>query len=87
VTPLGPFEDFKKEFDDLMARPDAARSTSPTAPEKFFETARKKIEAGDYGFAVDKPEKPNQAGRMRRLRARGSRDVSGIGGRGTVGDG
>lgn len=61
VTAMGPFEDFMKEFDDLMGRLDAARATAPTAPEKFFEKARRKIEAGDYGFAVDKPEKPKQA--------------------------
>jgi hypothetical protein len=33
VTALGPFEDFKKEFDDLMARKDAARYSTFTAPE------------------------------------------------------
>ena len=53
VTALGPFEDFKKEFDGLMARLDAARSSSPVAPERFFEKAKKKIQAGHYSFAVD----------------------------------
>jgi hypothetical protein len=53
VTALGPFEDFKKEFDELMARKDAARASSLTAPERFFLQARKKIDAGHYEFAVD----------------------------------
>lgn len=53
VTALGQFEDFKKEFDELMARKDAARASSLTAPERFFLKTRKKIEAGHYHFAVD----------------------------------
>jgi hypothetical protein len=64
VTAMGPFEDFKKEFDDLMACKDAARTTSLVAPERFFLKARKKIEAGHYNFAVDErslqtPEAPD----------------------------
>jgi hypothetical protein len=53
VTALGPFEDFKKEFDDLMAQKDAARASSLSAPERFFLKALKKIEAGHYSFSVD----------------------------------
>lgn len=53
VTALGSFEDFKKEFDDLMTRVDAARSTSLTAPERFFKNAQEKIAAGHYTFSVD----------------------------------
>jgi hypothetical protein len=53
VTALGNFEDFKKEFDDLMTRVDAARSTSLTAPERFFKKAQEKIAAGHYTFSVD----------------------------------
>lgn len=53
VTALGSFEEFKKEFDDLMSRKDAARTTSLVAPERFFLKARKKIEAGHYNFAID----------------------------------
>jgi len=53
VTALGPFDDFKNEFDDLMTRKDAARASSLTAPERFFLKARKKIEAGHYSFSVD----------------------------------
>jgi hypothetical protein len=53
VTALGPFEDFKREFDELMVRKDEARAASLVAPERFFLKARKKIEAGHYDFAVD----------------------------------
>jgi hypothetical protein len=53
VMALGPFDDFKKEFDELMARKDGARASSLTAPERFFLKALKKIEAGHYSFAID----------------------------------
>jgi hypothetical protein len=53
VTALGSFDDFKREFDDLMQRVDAARSTSLTAPERFFKKAQEKIGAGHYDFTVD----------------------------------
>lgn len=53
VTALGSFEDFKKAFDDLMDRMDAARSSSLTAPERFFKKAQKKIKAGHYEFDID----------------------------------
>jgi hypothetical protein len=64
VTALGSFEEFKKEFDDLMSRKDAARTTSLVAPERFFLKARRKIEAGHYNFAIDdhpaaEPKAPN----------------------------
>jgi hypothetical protein len=60
VTSLGPFDDFKKEFDDLMARVDAARGASLTAPERFFKKAQRKIQAGDYDFSVDGNNGGNQ---------------------------
>jgi hypothetical protein len=53
ISALGPFSDFDKKFDDLMARMDAARSASFTPPERFFKRARIKIEAGHYDFEVD----------------------------------
>lgn len=56
VTALGAFDDFRKEFDELMTRKDAARGASLTAPERFFLKARKKIEAGHYTFSVDEGE-------------------------------
>jgi hypothetical protein len=53
VSALGPFIDFKKEFDGLMTLRDTAREASITAPEYFFKKARAKIEAGHYEFEVD----------------------------------
>lgn len=53
IGALGPFEDFKKEFDGLMVRLDAARGASLTAPERFFRKAQKKIAEGHYAFTVD----------------------------------
>ena len=53
VTALGSFDDFKKEFDNLMARMDVARSSSLIAPERFFKKARNKIQVGHYDFNVD----------------------------------
>jgi len=53
IASLSPFEDFKKEFDDLMTRLDVTRSSSPVGPERFFKKAQKKILAGHYDFAVD----------------------------------
>jgi hypothetical protein len=53
ITALAPFADFKKEFDGLMTRMDAARAASLTPPERFFKKAQKKIEAGHYAFATD----------------------------------
>lgn len=38
---------------DLMDRMDVARSTSLTAPEKYFRLAQKKISDGHYDFGVD----------------------------------
>ena len=60
VTALGPFEDFTKEFDDLMTRKDAARASSLTAPERFFSKARRKIEAGHYDFSIDEKSADRQ---------------------------
>jgi hypothetical protein len=53
VTALDSADQFKKEFDALMARMDTARASSLTAPERFFKKAQKKINAGDYNFGVD----------------------------------
>jgi hypothetical protein len=53
VTALGAFDAFKKDFDELMARMDAARASSLTVPEKFFKAAQRKIDDGHYEFAVD----------------------------------
>jgi hypothetical protein len=53
ITALGPFAEFKKEFDDLMARMDTVRAISLTPPERFFRDAQTKIAAGHYDFVVD----------------------------------
>ncbi|MDR4470408.1 MAG: hypothetical protein MRJ68_19280 [Nitrospira sp.] len=53
VTALASSADFRKEFDALMNRMDEARSSSLTPPERFFEKARVKIQAGHYDFTVD----------------------------------
>jgi hypothetical protein len=53
IAALGPFLDFKKEFDGLMTRMDAARAASLTPPERFFKKAQAKIDAGHYDFSVD----------------------------------
>lgn len=41
------------ELRELMDRMDVARSTSITAPEKYFKKAQKKIGDGHYEFTVD----------------------------------
>lgn len=61
VTALGSADDFKKEVDSLMDRMDAARSSSLTAPERFFEKGRTKIQSGHYDFNVDLKPKSEQA--------------------------
>jgi hypothetical protein len=46
IAALGPFSDFKKEFDGLTARMDVARAASLTPPERFFKEAQLKIAGG-----------------------------------------
>jgi hypothetical protein len=53
VTALGTAENFNIQFDELLNRMDAARSSSLTPPERFFLRAKIKIDAGHYGFEVD----------------------------------
>jgi hypothetical protein len=53
VSAFGSADEFKKEFDALMARMDDARSSSLIAPERFFKKAQNKIHAGHYDFSVD----------------------------------
>ena len=59
ITALGDVEAADAGLSELMDRLDVARSVSVTAPEWAFEAARKKIESGDYSFAVDLPKNPN----------------------------
>lgn len=53
VSALGVFDDFKSVFDNLMSQMDTVRSSSLTAPERFFMKARAKIQSGHYDFSVD----------------------------------
>lgn len=48
VGSLKPFEEFEKEANALLERLELARSESYTAPEFFFNRARKKIGKGHY---------------------------------------
>lgn len=53
ITALSEVDGAEAALSELMDRMDVVRSTSITPPEWAFEMARKKIEAGDYSFAVD----------------------------------
>lgn len=53
VTALAQNDAFERDFVDLMERLDAARSSSLTAPERFFRKAQAKIQSGHYDFTVD----------------------------------
>lgn len=53
VSALEAPDEFKQKFSGLMSRMDEARSSSLTAPERFFKKAQEKIQAGHYDFAVD----------------------------------
>ena len=58
VTSLTPLEEFKAEFEALMDRMDAARTSAPPVPDRYFRNAQKRIKAGDYSFDVDLPKAP-----------------------------
>ena len=53
VIALGEFNEFSEKFDKLLEQMDDARSSSLTAPERFFRKARAKILSGHYDFSVD----------------------------------
>lgn len=57
ITALGPHDDFKNMFDDLMTRMDVARSSNLCIPERFFKRAQMKIASGHYEFNVDLEKK------------------------------
>jgi hypothetical protein len=65
ISALGSPDDFKKEFDALMTRMDAARSASLTAPEWYFKKAQRKVQSGHYAFAAD--EKDNSSPTVRKV--------------------
>jgi len=53
VKSLASFEEFQEAFEGLMDRMDAARSSSPAAPEAYFRRAQRKVKLGDYEFEVE----------------------------------
>lgn len=53
ITATSGDESAQSELRELTDKMDVARANSITPPERYFEKARKKIEAGDYSFAVD----------------------------------
>lgn len=55
VSQFAPFDEFKAEFEALMDRMDAIRSSAPPAPDWCFKETQKKMDKGDYTFGVDAP--------------------------------
>lgn len=63
ITALGDVDKAEENLADLMDRMDAARQSSITPPQRYFESARKQIEGGHYDFAVDLPTGQTPSGR------------------------
>jgi len=59
------FKEFEDEYNVLVDRLERARSHSITAPECFFNWARKKIEKGDYDFGADRHQPAKEAASSR----------------------
>jgi hypothetical protein len=59
---LGDVDAAEAQLGELMDRMDVARSTSITAPEKYFKRAQDKIAEGHYNFAVDEGPKQVEDG-------------------------
>lgn len=53
ISRYAPYDEFKTEFETLMDRMDAIRSSAPPAPDWCFRVTQKKMNKGDYTFAVD----------------------------------
>ncbi|MDE8345996.1 MAG: hypothetical protein POH28_07480 [Acidocella sp.] len=60
VSRYSPYDEFKTEFEALMDRMDAIRTSAPPAPDWCFRETQKKMNKGDYTFTVD--EQPPNAG-------------------------
>jgi hypothetical protein len=60
VTRYSPYDEFKTEFEVLMDRMDAIRTSAPPAPDWCFKETQKKMDKGDYAFAVD--QRPPEEG-------------------------
>ncbi|MBS0984608.1 hypothetical protein JK220_15925 [Gluconobacter cerinus] len=65
ITALGDVDEAEKELAELMDRLDAARSSSITPPQRYFESARRQIEGGHYDFAVDLQTGETPSGKSR----------------------
>lgn len=63
ITALRDVDNAEAALAELMDRMDVARSTSITPPQRYFEEARKQIEAGNYDFAVDAPTADTPSGK------------------------
>jgi len=63
ITALGNVDKAEADLTELMDRMDAVRSSSITPPERYLKKARKKIEGGDYDFAVDLPTGETPSGK------------------------
>ncbi len=53
ITAPSDYERAQIELNELIDKMDIARANSITPPERYFNKAREKIEAGDYSFSVD----------------------------------
>lgn len=53
ISRYAPYDEFKAEFEALMDRMDAIRSSAPPAPDWCFKETQKKMNKGDYAFTVD----------------------------------
>ena len=65
ITALGDVDEAEKELAELMDRLDAARSSSITPPQRYFESARRQIDGGHYDFAVDLQTGETPSGKSR----------------------
>lgn len=63
ITALSDVDKAEAVLAELMDRMDVARSSSITPPERYFERARRKIEGGNYDFAVDLPSGETPSGK------------------------
>jgi hypothetical protein len=58
ISRYAPYDEFKAEFEALMDRMDAIRSSAPPAPDWCFRETQKKMNKGDYTFTVDERPTP-----------------------------
>ena len=61
IKRYAPYDEFQAEFEALMDRMDAVRSSAPPAPDWCFANTQTKMDKGDYTFAVDEGSAPARA--------------------------